>query len=67
MYEKARQIQALLRIYKSAVINAAQEAGLGNLPFGDALLLLPPETVRTLRKSFEKQVKAIEKQHDEES
>jgi hypothetical protein len=67
VYEKARQLEALLRTYKSAVINAAQDAGLGNVSFGDALLVLPPETVRSLRESFKKQVEAIEKQHNEES
>ena len=55
----SRQMAALLRAYKTAVVRAAEEAGLGRLDFGEALLALPSEKLATIRKSFEDQAEKI--------
>lgn len=58
-YPKTAKMQALIKSYQSAVVNAARAAGFPRASFGDALLLLPPDTVRSLHASFRKQAEKI--------
>ena len=57
--ERRRQLAALMRVYQSAVIAAAQKHGTEPKDFGDAVAALPPDQFKTLRTAYAEQVAAL--------